>query len=104
MPVLVGWIISAVVWLFKNRIGFFLLSILAWLGIAFATTTVLVTPIINEIQAYVAGMSAEGSFGESAMAYLRYLQFDKALTMVFSAYAARAGLSAGRVFMAKRAA
>jgi hypothetical protein len=105
MPVgvafLVGWIIQAVLWLFKNRIGFMILQILLWLGLTVATSTVIVAPVIAEIKSY-ANLSGGGVWGVVALQWLGVLRFDRALTMLFGAYTTRMAAGAGKAFLRKR--
>lgn len=104
MPVIAGGIVAALLWMVRSRIGMILTTILIWLGVSVASHTVIVAPLIDAIKSSVLGMDNLDGFAGRAIEYVRFLGFDRALTMVFSAYAARVAVSGAKVFLAKRAA
>lgn len=105
MPALVGWIISgitsAVMWLFKNRIGQILASILGWFGVSLATYKLGVEPFIEMLEDLANSGLGGGEYAAVALQWMGLLNFDKALTMVISAVAAKHAVNAGRVFFRK---
>lgn len=108
MPALLGWIISGVVsgvmWLFKNRIGQMLTAVLAWAGVSLAAYKFGVEPFIDHLTGLAQGGAGGGQFAAAALAWMGILQFDKAITMIISAVAAKHAVNAGRMFFKKRAA
>lgn len=104
MPLMVGWIISGVLWLFKSRIGWMLTQVFLWLGLTYATSTVVLTPTINAIKGYAQFSGGNGDTAAAAVAWIAVLKFDVALTMLFGAFALKTATNAGRAFLTRRAA
>lgn len=104
MPLMVGWIISGVLWLFKSRIGWLITQIFLWLGLTYATSTVVLTPTIEAIKGYAQFSGGSGPTAAAAVAWLGVLKFDVALTMLFGAVSLKAATNAGRAFLTRRAA
>lgn len=102
MPFLVGFIIQAVLWLFKSRIGFLITQIMVWLGVTYASSTLVLTPTVNAIKGYATGISGADTFGSAAVQWLAVLKFDVALSMLFGAYAAKHAIAGARMFLSKR--
>lgn len=103
MPALVGSLIAGLAWLFKSRIGLWIMTALAWLGINFGTIKLVLEPAIDLLRQYAQGMgNGSGTLGATAMQWAGVMQFDKALTMVISAIAAKHALMQGRLFLFKR--
>jgi hypothetical protein len=101
MPLLVGWLIEAIIWVFKNRIGLFILQALVWLGITYGTQKVVITPTMNAIQGYMTSMSSSSGIGAAAFQWIGVLQFDIACTMLLSAYVTKLGVGAARIVLTK---
>lgn len=105
MPAALGWIISGLItgitWLFKNRIGQFITAILAFLGISLATYTFAVQPFIDQLESMANAGMGGGQFSAFALNFLGIMNFDKALTMIISAVAAKHAVGAGKVFFKK---
>lgn len=100
MPVMVGWIISGLMVVFKNRIGQIILAALVWAGLSYGATTIVVQPVIDQIWAYLDSLdTVGGQFGAFAVAALGILKVDVALTMIVSAVLIRVGVSAAKVHM-----
>jgi hypothetical protein len=104
MPIPAAPIIAAIVAgfarLFASRIGQWVTAALVFMGIGLASHGVLVQPLLDQVQDIA--QDAGSSTGSIAVQWLAFLNFDKAITMIFSAYAARAAVSAGKVWLAKR--
>lgn len=92
----VGWAITGLGRLMSTRIGQWGAALLGYFGLAFATQTVVMGPVISQLQAHMQGVSGD------AVAWLGYLNFDKACTMILSALAVRFGLQSAKVFLARR--
>lgn len=102
MPAIVGWIISGVasgiLWLFKNRIGQMVTALLAWAGVTLATYNFGVQPFLDQLRNYAQAGAGGGQYAVVAMQWMGLLNFDKAITMILSAVAAKHAVNAGRVF------
>jgi len=107
MPAILGWIISgitsAVLWLFKNRIGQMLTAVLGWFGVSLASYKFGVEPFIEHLESLATSGMGGGDYAAVALQWMGLLNFDKALTMIISAVAARHAMNAGRVFFRKAA-
>lgn len=100
MPI-IGWIISAIVWVFKSRIGLFLAQALAWAGLTYGASKVLVDPAVALLEAKVAAMSGAGGLAATAFNWMGVLRFDVACTMIMSAYTIKLSANAAKVFLRK---
>ncbi|MBL8642971.1 MAG: DUF2523 domain-containing protein [Rhodospirillaceae bacterium] len=83
MPALLAVLAAAFSRLIGSRAGHWIVSAALWLGISFASYQVVLDPAMALIQQYMSETGAE------ALAALAFLNVDKAVTMLFSAYAAR---------------
>lgn len=102
MPALVGALIAALSWLFRSRIGLWVMTALAWLGINFGTIKMVIDPAIDLLKGYAQGLGGGGQLGATAMQWMGVLNFDRALTMIISAVAAKHAIMQGRLFLFKR--
>jgi hypothetical protein len=95
MPLLWGIIVDAGVWLFRSRIGLFIMSALAWLGINYGTVKIVLDPTIALINGYLDNMhgGAAGSVSQAMWQWVGVLHFDRALTMIISAYVTKTSIS-----------
>jgi hypothetical protein len=91
--------------LVKTRLGLFILTAFAWLGINFGTVTLVLEPAIQTLT----GLSQElgngsggGQYAAVAGAYIGIMQFDRAITMVISAVIIKHSLLKGRLYLFKR--
>lgn len=82
--------------LFGTRIGQWILSALAFLGINFMTQKFAVDPLLGQIKSAVSGAPGE------IVAWLGYLNVDKYVTLVLSAYATAAAAGALKMRLAKK--
>ncbi|MBH1552422.1 DUF2523 domain-containing protein [Stenotrophomonas maltophilia] len=82
--------------LFGTRLGQWLLSALAFLGINFMTQKFAVDPLLGQIKASMAGAPGD------IVAWLGYLNVDKYVTLVLSAYATAAAAGALKMRLAKK--
>lgn len=81
---LVGTLVPALSRLFASRLGQWLVSALAFLGLSFATQHYAVGPLRNLIASILGGA------GEDAVHWLAFLNVDKAITIILSAHAVSA--------------
>ena len=89
----------ALAWLSRivfSRAGAWIATALVAMGIGFASHQFAVQPILDQIIAHANGAG-------DAVAWIAYLNFDKAITMIASTYAARATIQGARLFLSKRA-
>lgn len=74
--------------LFATRIGFWILSALAFLGIQFAATEFVVEPLLDYIKGALGGAPA------TILEFLAWLRVDDYVTVVLSAYTTAAATGA----------
>lgn len=88
----------------QSRIGQWAMLILASLGLGLATHTAVMGPALDGLLSYMQGLtSGGGEYLSVGVQMLAYTNFDKAVTMVVSAYGARAGIRAAKAFLVKKA-
>lgn len=108
MPAVLGWIgsgiVSGVMWLFKNKIGQMITAAFAFLGISIASYSLGVKPFLDQLENMASAGLGGGEFASVALQWLGLLNFDKALTMIMSAVAAKHAVTAGRAFFKKASA
>lgn len=98
MPVvgaLLAGLVAAFGRLFASKIGLWVASALAVLGLQFFATETLVEPILSHVQ------NMAGSIGGQASQWMGVVNIDKYITIVLSAYTVGA---AKRAILARRAA
>lgn len=97
-------LVAALAKMVSTKIGQWFVALMLFLGIGLATHAAVVGPAIDEIRSMLtANNGGGGSLGTVALQWLGFLNFDKAVTMLLSAYAARQTLRGAKVFFAKRA-
>lgn len=97
MPILapfIGAIVAALARIAATRLGMWLLSALAFMGLAWTTQTVAIGPIMNQVSAHMGGVS-----GDLAQ-WMGVLRLDQYVSIVLSAYTTG---NVKRAFLAKRA-
>lgn len=77
--------------LIKGSIAYWAVSLLAGFGLHLVAQKFAVEPALAEIQSNMTGL------GSTAVAWFAYLRIDQAITIVLSAYAASAAMSAVRL-------
>lgn len=89
----------------KSKGGQWFAAVMASLGLAVATQTIVVAPALDSLMDYMQSVTSSGSgqFMLAAVQLVAYVEFDKAVTMVMSAYAARASIRAARAYLTKKA-
>jgi hypothetical protein len=102
MQFIIGALVSAFFWMIKSRIGLFMSTALVWLGINFASVKLVVEPIYNQLTAYATPGGSTNEIATAMWQYMGLMNFDKALTMIISAVAAKKALTSGRLFLFKR--
>lgn len=104
MQFIIGALVSGIAYLFRNRLGLFVASAIAWLGLSFVTQKVLLQPAMDTLLGYAGDMQGGSGLAAIAGQWIGMLKFDVALTMLISAYGMRQAIQQGRVFLAKRGA
>jgi hypothetical protein len=82
--------------LFSSRLGAWLASALLAFGLSWTTQKFAIQPLLASITGAASGM------GGTAAAWFGYLNVDKAITIVLSAYATKQGVLGAKAFLAKR--
>lgn len=98
---LISGLLTGLAWLFRNRIGQWIVAALAWAGLAFATQTFAVEPWLDLLEQR-AGNVGSGQLAQVALQWFGVMQFDKICTMAASAVVARFGMDSARAFLVKR--
>ena len=95
--------LTALRWLLFSRGGFLIMAAFTWLGINFATVNLIIQPTIQALENFAGGGGGAGGgeYYDIAKQWAGVLNFDKALTMVISAYTTRTILMNGRLFLWK---
>lgn len=104
MPAIVAWIIQALLWVFRTRVGTLILSVLVWAGISYGTVHVVLQPAMTALNNTLSAASSASGLGAVMYQWIQVLHFPGALAMVVSAYASKAALTAGKLALFKRAA
>jgi hypothetical protein len=115
IPLAAGWIattllpllLSGVMWLFRSKLGFFILMAFVWLGINFATLNLVIEPTIQQLQDF--GQMADGgggggtgeNWGALAKAWAGVMNLDKAISMIISAVVTKHAAQQARLFLTK---
>lgn len=94
MPMLVGWLLSGLAWLFRSQLGQFIVAAMAWLGLSFAASEFAVEPLLEALQFHVQAVGGAGPYAAAALAWFGVLKFDIACTMIASAVALKFGMGA----------
>jgi len=103
MPWIVSQFIAGLMFMLRSRLGMLIAGALGWLGLSLATYELVVDPFIDQLETYAQNsVSAGGEFGAAMAAWVGFMNFDKALTMIISAYAAKHAVGAGKVFLKKK--
>ncbi|ARO68571.1 DUF2523 domain-containing protein [Xylella fastidiosa subsp. pauca] len=103
MPVFIAQLLTGLFSLLKTKLGYFIMAAFVWLGINWGSYHFVITPIVKQIYIYMDNVGvAEGSLGEMAMSGLAILNFDRAVSMIISAYVARFAVLNGRLYLFKR--
>jgi len=99
---IVAGVISGITYMYRTKLGLFIMSAMIWLGINFATVKIAIEPAIDLLQGYASGGMPGGEFGTAAVQWMGVLNFDRAITMVISAIVSKHAVMQGRLFLFKR--
>lgn len=103
----IGWrlvtaLINGVRVLMLSRLGLFLVTAIAWMGLNLGTINLVVEPTVAQLESFAAGGGGGGEYFELAKQWAGVLNFDKALTMVISAVITKHAVMKGRLFLFKQ--
>ncbi|MDC7805226.1 DUF2523 family protein [Luteimonas sp BLCC-B24] len=102
---LVAAIVTGITYMFKTKLGLFVMGAMLWLGINFASMTLVIGPAIDILREYAnPGTISGGGAGElalTAVAWLGVLNFDRAITMVLSAIYTRHAVNSARLYLTR---
>ncbi|EWS76976.1 hypothetical protein AF72_13255 [Xylella taiwanensis] len=99
----VARLLTGLLGLLKTKLGYLVMVAFAWLGINWGSYHFVMTPVINQLYIYMDGVgSSGGDWGASAIDWLGVLNFDRAVSMIISAYVARFAVLSGRLYLFKR--
>ncbi|WP_182267820.1 DUF2523 family protein [Stenotrophomonas maltophilia] len=82
--------------LFSTRVGQWILSALAFLGLNFVAQEFAVTPLLDQIKGSINGAPGD------ILAWVGFLNVDKYVTLILSAYATAAAAGALKMRMKKK--
>ncbi|MDC6408498.1 DUF2523 family protein [Xylella fastidiosa] len=103
MPVFLATLLTGLFNLCKSKLGYFVATAFVWLGINWGSYHFVISPLVEQLYTYIDSVgSAGGRFGELALRALGLLNFDRALTMIISAYVSRFAVLNGRLYLFKR--
>lgn len=101
----VAGIVTGVTYMFKTKLGLFIVTAMIWLGINFASLKIVVEPAIDLLLGYASQPgTGGGDFAAVAWGWMGVLNFDRAITMVVSAVGTRLATARARLFLMRRAA
>lgn len=79
------------------KAGIWVIGALAYIGLYFGTQSFVVDPLIDQVRAI-----AEGSTTGAMAEWVAFLNVDRAITMILSAYVTAGGINATKVALFRR--
>lgn len=102
MPMIIAALLQGLRYLFMSRLGLFLATALVWLGINLSTINLVLEPTIDLLTGFAQGSNGGGGeYWGIAQSYAGVLNFDRAITMVVSAYVTKVTIMKARLFLFK---
>jgi|GEM_PF-1833046 len=101
---IVAGIVGGLTYMYKTKLGLFIMGAMVWLGINFASIKMVIEPAIDLLSGYANSGMGGGQYATTAIAWMGVLNFDRAITMIISAIVAVNVLMRGRLFLFKRGA
>ena len=97
-------VVSGMTYMFKTKLGLFVLSAMVWLGINWGTIKLVIDPAVELLLGYADGSLGGGGnqYASVAVQWMGVLNFDRAITMVVSAVVTKHAVMQGRLFLFKR--
>lgn len=101
IPALVAAMMTVLRVLLMAKIGAFIVSALLFFGFTFATNEYAVEPLLDALRGHVQQLGAGGGAMAYAIQWAGVLQFDKAVTVLISAYSMAWTIRSARVWLSK---
>lgn len=79
------------------KAGVWVVGALAYLGLYFGTQSFVIDPLIDQVR-----VIAEGGITGTLAEWVAFLNFDRAITMLLSAYVTAGGINAAKVALFRR--
>jgi len=99
---IVAGVVSGITYMFKTKLGLFIMLAMVWLGINFGTIKIVIDPAISLLRGYATSGMGGGEYADAAIAWMGVLRFDKAITMIISAIVSKHVITQGRLFLFKK--
>lgn len=99
---IVAGVVSGITYMFKTKLGMFIMGALVWLGLSFGSMALVVQPALDVMYGYLDAAGAVGQYAQYAMKWVGVMNLDRAVTMIGSSIAARHAANAGRMFLFAR--
>jgi hypothetical protein len=100
---IVAGIVTGISYMYRTKLGLFIMMAMVWLGINFASLKIVLEPAIDLLLGYAnGGGGSGGEYATVAWGWLGVMNFDKALTMIVSAVVTRHATMQGRLFLFRR--
>jgi hypothetical protein len=96
LPVIAGVFAGTLGRMIASRVGTWAVAVLLWFGLSFSTTQLVVEPMLAWIQ------SLMGQLPGDAVQWVTFFNLDLAVSMILSAYAARASIGGLRARLVRR--
>jgi hypothetical protein len=105
MPALIPLIVSSLMTVLRvlllSKIGSFIVAALLFLGLSLAIDNYAIDPLLAQLRNYVAQLGAGGGAMATAMQWAGVLNFDKACSVLLSAYTTAWTIKSAKVFLTK---
>lgn len=105
MPALIPLIVSAFMTVMRvlllAKIGSFIVSAMLFLGLTFAIDNYAIDPLLDALESYVSQLGTGGGAMATAMQWAGVLNFDKACSVLISAYTTAWTIKSAKVFLSK---
>ena len=102
MPFIIAALVDALEWLFTTYIGLWIVKAFVFLGISLGVQHFVVGPFLDQIKALANAGVGGGELGQTALAWMGVLKFDRCISMIISAVAAKYTVNAAKLFLQKR--
>lgn len=107
MPAFIPAIVAALMTVLRvmllAKIGSIIVAGLMFLGLSFAVSNYAIDPMLAALESYVAQIGSGGDAAAVAMQWAGVLNFDKAISVLVSAYTTVWTIKSAKVFLMKAA-
>lgn len=105
MPLLIPALVAAMMTVLRvllvAKIGTFIVSALLFFGMSFSINKWGVQPALDALEGYVSQLGTGGGAIGSAIAWAGVLNFDKAISILISAYTVKWTITSAKVWLSK---